>query len=59
MGFVILYGVGIHDALRSGASDEELGKLREHGRAVLKQQGDLKAALEKLDAEIERREAKG
>lgn len=56
MGIVILYGVGIHDALESkDTTTEELEKLLEHSKSVLKQQGDLRAALKELEAEIDRR----
>jgi hypothetical protein len=34
---------------------DELNALRDHARAVLEQQGDLKAALERLESEIQRR----
>lgn len=57
MGYSVLYGVGIGDALRNpGTTDEELATLLEHGQAVLKQQGDLKAALAQLEEEIARRQ---
>lgn len=57
MTYVVLYGVGIQDAIDNPkTSPEELQKLLEHARSVLKQQGDLKSALAKLEAEIGRRE---
>jgi hypothetical protein len=50
------YGVAISDALKDpNTSLDELVAHRDHARAVLEQQGDLRAALEKLEAEIERR----
>jgi hypothetical protein len=50
------YGVAISDALRDpGTSLEELIAHRDHAREVLAAQGDLSAALKKLDAEIQRR----
>lgn len=50
------YGVAISDALRDpDTSVEELIAHRDHAREVLSAQGDLKAALERLDAEIQRR----
>lgn len=56
MGIVVLYGVGIHDALNNkNTTPRELEKLLEHGQSVLKQQGDLRAALRELEAEIESR----
>jgi len=56
MTHVILYGVAIHDALSNPkTSVEELEKMLEHGYSVLKQQGDLRAALRKLDEEIKNR----
>jgi hypothetical protein len=52
-----LYGVGIYDALkRKGTSLDQLRTLREHARAVVSAQGDLKGGLKKLEAEIRRRE---
>lgn len=57
MGLTVLYGVGIGDALRNpDTTDKELETLLEHGRAVLQQQGDLKAALAQLEEEIGRRQ---
>ena len=56
MGFTILHGVGISDALRNpNSTDKELQTLLEHGRTVLQQQGDLKSALAELEAEIAKR----
>ncbi|MFL6845028.1 MAG: DUF1843 domain-containing protein [Allosphingosinicella sp.] len=50
------YGVAIADALSDPAtSREELVALRDHGREVLAAQGDLRAALERLEGEIARR----
>lgn len=57
MTYVLLYGVGIQDAIDNPkTTPEELEKLLKHARSVLKQQGDLKAALRKLEEEISRRE---
>lgn len=50
------YGVAISDALSDpNTSVEELIAHRDHAREVLEAQGDLRAALERLDAEIQRR----
>jgi hypothetical protein len=50
------YGVAIGDALSDPQSSlDELNALRDHARAVLEQQGDLRAALERLESEIQRR----
>jgi hypothetical protein len=50
------YGVAISDALSDpNTSVEELIAHRDHAREVLAAQGDLRAALERLDAEIQRR----
>lgn len=50
------YGVAIADALRDPSTSlEELMAHRDHGREVLAAQGDLRAALERLDGEIARR----
>lgn len=50
------YGNAISDALSDpGTSVEELIAHRDHAREVLAAQGDLRAALERLDAEIQRR----
>ncbi|MEA3014396.1 MAG: hypothetical protein QOD42_2941 [Sphingomonadales bacterium] len=50
------YGVAIGDALADPQSSlDELNALRDHARAVLDQQGDLRAALERLESEIQRR----
>jgi hypothetical protein len=55
-GAVPPYGVAIADALKDpNTSKEELIAHRDHAREVLAAQGDLKAALERLDREIERR----
>jgi hypothetical protein len=53
------YGVAIADALRDPqTSIEELLAHRDHAREVLAAQGDLKAALTRLEAEIARRAGK-
>ncbi|MEO7826938.1 MAG: hypothetical protein ABIR60_07335 [Allosphingosinicella sp.] len=50
------YGTAISDALSDpNTSLEELVAHRDHGREVLAAQGDLRAALERLDSEIQRR----
>lgn len=50
------YGNAISDALRDPSTGlEELIAHRDHAREVLAAQGDLKAALERLDSEIQRR----
>jgi hypothetical protein len=50
------YGVAISDALSNpDTSLEELIAHRDHAREVLAAQGDLRAALERLDGEIARR----
>ena len=50
------YGVAIADALRDPQTSlEELIAHRDHARQVLEAQGDLRAALERLDREIARR----
>jgi hypothetical protein len=50
------YGVAIADALRDPQTSlDELIAHRDHARAVLEQQGDLQAALKRLEAEIARR----
>lgn len=50
------YGVAISDALGDpDTSLEELVAHRDHGREVLAAQGELRTALERLDAEIQRR----
>lgn len=54
------YGVAIADALKDPHSSlDELIAHRDHARAVLAQQGDLQAALARLEKEIARRGAKG
>jgi hypothetical protein len=59
MTFVPLYAAGINDACgRKDCTLEELLGLRDHARAVVQAQGDLKGALERLDAEIKRRGGK-
>jgi Domain of unknown function (DUF1843) len=60
MAVIVLYAAGIHGALgRKGTSLDQLRTLREHARAVITAQGDLKGAVRKLDAEIRRRERSG
>jgi len=55
-GAVPPYGVAISDALANPqTTTEELIAHRDHAREVLAAQGDLRAALERLDAEIDRR----
>jgi hypothetical protein len=50
------YGTAIADALADPSTSlEELIAHRDHARSVLEAQGDLRAALERLDAEIQRR----
>lgn len=52
----VMYGDVIHDALRDPhVSIERLITLRDHARAILNQQGDLRGSLERLEREIERR----
>lgn len=53
------YGVAIADALKDPSTTlQELNAHRDHARAVLAQQGDLAAALKRLEAEIARRGGK-
>jgi hypothetical protein len=55
-GYVPPYGVAIHDALKDPSTSlDELIAHRDHARQVLAAQGDLKAALERLEGEIARR----
>lgn len=55
-----LYGHAISDALsRSDLTTEELLAMRQHAHAVLQAQGDLEAALHRLEAEIDRRQGSG
>jgi len=55
-GSVKPYGVAISDALKDPKSTiEQLTGLRDSARSLLKAQGDLPAALKKLEAEIARR----
>lgn len=55
-GAVPPYGVAISDALADpNTSLEELIAHRDHAREVLAAQGDLRAALQRLDDEIQRR----
>jgi hypothetical protein len=50
------YGVAISDALKDPRSTlDQLNALRDTARRTLKEQGDLPAALKKLEAEIARR----
>ena len=50
------YGVAISDALSNPETSlDELIAHRDHAREVLAAQGDLRAALERLDGEIARR----
>lgn len=50
------YGVAISDALKDPRSSlDELIAHRDHARAVLAAQGDLQAALKRLEVEIKRR----
>ena len=50
------YGNAISDALRDPSTSlDELIAHRDHAREVLAAQGDLRAALERLDSEIQRR----
>lgn len=50
------YGVAISDALKNPRTSlDELLAHRDHAREVLAAQGDLRAALAKLEAEIQRR----
>lgn len=51
------YGTAISDAIKSPRSKlDDLVALRDHAKATLAAQGDLKGALKKLAAEIARRE---
>jgi hypothetical protein len=53
------YGVAIRDALADPKTRlDELKAYRDHAREVLAAQGDLKAALAKLEAEIAKRGGK-
>ncbi|HEX9966225.1 MAG TPA: DUF1843 domain-containing protein [Allosphingosinicella sp.] len=55
-GSVPPYGNAISDALADpNTSVEELIAHRDHAREVLEAQGDLRAALERLESEIQRR----
>ncbi|MFL6845027.1 MAG: DUF1843 domain-containing protein [Allosphingosinicella sp.] len=50
------YGVAISDALSDPQTSlEDLNALRDRARRELEEQGDLPGALEKLEAEIQRR----
>jgi hypothetical protein len=51
------YGTVINDALRSPRTAlADLVELRDHAKSTLRLQGNLAAALRKLDREIARRE---
>lgn len=55
-GAVPPYGVAIADALKDPQTSlDELLAHRDHAREVLESQGDLQAALKRLEAEIHRR----
>ena len=55
-GSVPPYGTAISDALSDPSTSlEELIAHRDHARQVLENQGDLRGALERLHAEIQRR----
>ncbi|MBV8686727.1 MAG: DUF1843 domain-containing protein [Alphaproteobacteria bacterium] len=59
-GSVPPYGNAISDALKNPATSlDELKAHRDHARQVLEAQGDLKAALARLEAEIKRRGGQG
>ncbi|HKR24053.1 MAG TPA: DUF1843 domain-containing protein [Allosphingosinicella sp.] len=50
------YGVAISDALKDPKTSlDELMAHRDHAREVLAAHGDLKTALQRLEAEIKRR----
>ncbi|WP_299865973.1 DUF1843 domain-containing protein [uncultured Hoeflea sp.] len=54
---VVAYGTAIGQALENPKTSlDELIVLRDHATAILKAQGDLKGALEKLEVEIRDRE---
>jgi hypothetical protein len=54
---IVAYGTAIGQALDNPKTTlEELIVLRDHAAAILKAQGDLKGALEKLEHEISDRE---
>ena len=51
------YGSAIRDALsRKETTVQELEALRDYAKMIAKAQGDLRGALERLDAEIARRQ---
>ena len=55
----LLYGPTITDALaRRETTLNELLTLQEHARAILQAQGDLPSAIQRLDAEIARRQSR-
>lgn len=57
---IMVYNATISDALRrKDVSVGQLRTLQKHARAIVKEQGDLKGALRKLDAEIRRRGKSG
>jgi uncharacterized protein DUF1843 len=52
------YGTAINAAIKSPRSKlADLVALRDHAKALVAAQGDLKGGLKKLDAEIKRRKA--
>lgn len=54
---IVAYGTAINQALKSPRTSlEALKVLRDHSRAILTAQGDLKGALRKLEREISKRE---
>jgi hypothetical protein len=56
---LVAYGTAINTALASARTSlEDLKILRDHATAVLQAQGDIRAALKKLDAEIKARESR-
>jgi hypothetical protein len=56
---IIAYGPAIHDALaRKETTTQELLALREHAQTLLHAQGDMHAALQRLNSEIARRQGK-
>lgn len=57
---LVAYGTAINQALKNARTSlEDLKVLRDHARAVLDAQGDLKGALSKLEKEISARERTG
>jgi len=54
---LIAYGAAINDAIKNSKTKlGDLVALREHATAVLQAQGNLKAALGKLNKEIAKRQ---